>query len=153
MICDSKVSARKKGKINKTVVRPAKLYGMETVPLTFSKNNKEAELEGAELKTLQFPLGVTRMDKVRNDYDIGITHVRQVVEQSKRGEAEVVWTCQEERQGVCGEEDAGQGSTQQEEERETKEKIYGCCEGRHASGGRDTGRRRRPSALENSDSL
>lgn len=40
MICDSKVSARKKGNINKTVVRPTKLYGMLTVPLTFSKKKK-----------------------------------------------------------------------------------------------------------------
>lgn len=40
MICDSKVSARKKGNINKTIVRPAKVYGMLTVPLTFSKKTK-----------------------------------------------------------------------------------------------------------------
>ncbi len=32
--CDRKVSARTKGKIYKTSVRPAMLYGMETVPLT-----------------------------------------------------------------------------------------------------------------------
>lgn len=93
MICDSKVSARKKGNINKTVVRPTKLYGMLTVPLTFSKKKTESELEGVELKMLRFPLGVMRIDKVRNDYVIGTTHVHQVVGQSKRGEAEVVWTC------------------------------------------------------------
>lgn len=44
MICDSKVSARKKGNINKTVVRPAKLYGMLTVPLTFSKKKQRVRV-------------------------------------------------------------------------------------------------------------
>ncbi|XP_063854033.1 uncharacterized protein LOC135096458 [Scylla paramamosain] len=52
--CDRKVSTRT------TVVRPAMLYGMETVPLT---KKQEAELELAELKMLRFALGVTRMDK------------------------------------------------------------------------------------------
>ncbi len=47
MTCDRKVSARTKGKIYKTVVRPTMLYGMETVPLT---KKQEAELEAAELK-------------------------------------------------------------------------------------------------------
>ncbi|XP_063875044.1 uncharacterized protein LOC135108200 [Scylla paramamosain] len=71
--CDRKVSARTKGKIYKTVVRPAMLYGMETVPLT---KKQEAELEVAELKMLRFALGVTRMDKIRNDYIRGTTNVR-----------------------------------------------------------------------------
>lgn len=33
VISDKRVSARTKEKVNKTVVRPAMLYGMETVPL------------------------------------------------------------------------------------------------------------------------
>lgn len=36
-----------KGKVYKTLVRPAMLYGMEPVPLT---KRQEAELEVAELK-------------------------------------------------------------------------------------------------------
>ena len=39
-------------------VRPAMLYGLETVALT-----KRQEMEVAELKMLRFSLGVTRMDK------------------------------------------------------------------------------------------
>lgn len=61
MTCDKKVSAKTKGKIYKTVVRPAMLYGMETVPLT---KKQEAELEVVELKMLRFNLGVKRMDKI-----------------------------------------------------------------------------------------
>ena len=54
-----------KGKIYKMVMRPAMLYGLETVALTKSQ---EAELEVAELKMLRFVLGVTRMDRIRNEY-------------------------------------------------------------------------------------
>lgn len=74
VICDRRVSARMKGKVYKTVVRPAMLYGMETVPLT---KIQEAELEAVELKMLRFSLGVTRLDKIRNDYIRGTAHVHQ----------------------------------------------------------------------------
>ena len=45
-------------------MRPALLYGLETVALT---KRQEAELEVAELKMLRFSLGVTRMDRIRNE--------------------------------------------------------------------------------------
>ncbi len=82
VICDRKVSARTKRKIYKTVVRPAMLYGMETVPLT---KKLEVELEVAELKMLRFALGVTRMDKIRNDYIRGTTHVRRFGDKARPG--------------------------------------------------------------------
>ena len=47
------------------VVRSAMLYGLETVPLT---KKQEAELSVAELKMLRFSLGVTRMDKIKNEF-------------------------------------------------------------------------------------
>ncbi|KAI5091615.1 hypothetical protein C0J45_18821, partial [Silurus meridionalis] len=57
VICDSRVSARMKGKVYRTVVRPAMLYGLETVALS---KRHEVELEVAELKTFfrLLPLGV-----------------------------------------------------------------------------------------------
>ena len=57
--------ARVKGKVYKVAVRPAMLYGLETVALT---KRQEAEMEVAELKMLRFSLGVTRMDNIRNEY-------------------------------------------------------------------------------------
>ena len=42
------------------------MYGLETVALT---NRQEAEMEVAELKMLRFSLGVTRMDKIRNEFE------------------------------------------------------------------------------------
>ncbi|KAI5101404.1 hypothetical protein C0J45_8607, partial [Silurus meridionalis] len=72
VICDSRVSARVKGKVYRTVVRPAMMYGLETVALS---KIQEVELEVAELKMSRFSLGVTRMDKIRNDFIRGTAHV------------------------------------------------------------------------------
>ena len=72
MICDRRVAARVKGKVYKVSVRPAMLYGLETVALT---KRQDAEMKVAELKMLRFSLGVTRMDKIRNEYIRGTTQV------------------------------------------------------------------------------
>ncbi|KAK3514069.1 hypothetical protein QTP70_002908 [Hemibagrus guttatus] len=72
VLCDQKISARIKGKVYRTVVRPAMLYGLETVSL---RKRQESELEVAELKMLGFSLGVTRLDRIRNEYIRGTAHV------------------------------------------------------------------------------
>ncbi|KAK3542067.1 hypothetical protein QTP86_011368 [Hemibagrus guttatus] len=72
VLCDRKLSARMKGKVYRTVVRAAMLYGLETVSL---RKRQESELEVAELKMLRFPLGVTRLDRIRNEYIRGTAHV------------------------------------------------------------------------------
>ncbi|KAK3555256.1 hypothetical protein QTP86_014834 [Hemibagrus guttatus] len=50
VLCDQKISARIKGKVYRTVVRPAMLYGVETMSL---RKRQESELEVAELKMLR----------------------------------------------------------------------------------------------------
>ena len=50
VLCDKKLSARVKGKMNKSVVRPAMLYGMETVVVTERQVGKK---EVAELKMVR----------------------------------------------------------------------------------------------------
>ncbi|KAK3511370.1 hypothetical protein QTP70_005295 [Hemibagrus guttatus] len=72
VLCDQKISARIKGKVYRTVVRPAMLYGLETVSL---RKRQESELEVAELKMLRFSLGVTRLYRIRNEYIRGTAHV------------------------------------------------------------------------------
>ena len=72
VICDRRVPARVKGKVYRVAVRPAMLYGLETVAPT---KRQEAEMEVAELKMLRFSLGVTRMDKIRNEYIRGTAQV------------------------------------------------------------------------------
>ncbi|KAK3545483.1 hypothetical protein QTP70_007728 [Hemibagrus guttatus] len=72
VLCDRKISATIKGKVYRTVVREAMLYGLETVSL---RKRQESELEVAELKMLRFSLGVTRLDRIRNEYIRGTAHV------------------------------------------------------------------------------
>ncbi|KAK3524879.1 hypothetical protein QTP86_011079 [Hemibagrus guttatus] len=72
VLCDRKISVRIKGKVYRTVVRLAMLYGLETVSL---RKRQESELEVAELKMLRFSLGVTRLDRIRNEYIRGTAHV------------------------------------------------------------------------------
>ena len=72
VICDKRISAKVKGKMYKTVVRPAILYGLEAAALT---KKQEAELEVAEMRMLRFSLGVTRVDKIRNEFVRGSAHV------------------------------------------------------------------------------
>ena len=47
VICDRRVPARVKGKVYRVAVRPAMLYGLETVELT---KRQEADMEVAELR-------------------------------------------------------------------------------------------------------
>ncbi|KAK3559099.1 hypothetical protein QTP86_004112 [Hemibagrus guttatus] len=71
VLCDRKISARIKGKVYRTVVRPALLYGLETVSL-----RKRQELaEVAELKMLRLSLGVTRLDRIRKEFIRETAHV------------------------------------------------------------------------------
>ena len=86
VICDRTVPARVKGKVYKVAVRPAKLYGLETVALT---KRQEAEMEVAELKMLRFSLGVTRIDKIRNEYIRGTAQVGKFGEKTR--EARLRW--------------------------------------------------------------
>ena len=53
-------------------------------------------MEVAELKMLRFSLGVTRMDKIRNQYIRGTTQVGKFGEKT-REQSKMVWTPTEER--------------------------------------------------------
>ena len=86
VMCDKRVSARMKGKVYKTMVRPAMLCGLEVVTLT---KRQEAELEVAELKMLRFSLGVTRMDRIRSNYIRGTAHMGRIADKVR--EARLRW--------------------------------------------------------------
>ena len=86
VICDRRVPARVKGKVYRMVVRPAMLYGLETVALT---KRQEAEMEVAELKMLRFSLGVTGMDKIWSEYIRGTAQVGRFGEKTR--EARLRW--------------------------------------------------------------
>ena len=65
VICNKRLPARVKGKVYSSVVRPAMVYGLETVPVT---KKQVEEMEVAEMKLLRFTMGVTRKDKIRNEH-------------------------------------------------------------------------------------
>ena len=65
VICDKRLPARVKGKVYSSVVRPAMVYGLETVVVT---KKQVEEMEVAEMKMLRFAMGVTRKDKIRNEH-------------------------------------------------------------------------------------
>ena len=64
VICDKRLPARVKGKVYSSVVKPAMVYGLETVAVT---KKQVEEMEVAEMKMLRFAMGVTRKDKIRNE--------------------------------------------------------------------------------------
>ena len=76
IICDRRLPARVKGKVYSSVVRPAIMYGLETVTVT---KKQVEEMEVAEMKMLRFAMGVTRKDKIRNE------HIRSTVKVEQLG--------------------------------------------------------------------
>ena len=82
VLCDKRVPAKMKGKIYKSVVRPALMYGLETCGMTKAQ---ESELEVTELKMLRASLGVTREDRIRNEYIRGTAHVRRMGDKMREG--------------------------------------------------------------------
>jgi exonuclease III len=80
VLCDSKVPVRTKGKVYKTAVRPAMLYGSECWAL---RRQEEQRLHVAEMKMLRWAAGVTRLDKIRNEYVRGSLKVAPVGEKAR----------------------------------------------------------------------
>ena len=64
LICDRRLSARVKGKVYSSVVRPIMVYGLKTVAVI---KKQIEEMEIAEMKILRFSVGVTRKDKIGNE--------------------------------------------------------------------------------------
>ena len=76
VICDKRLPARVKGKVYNSMVRPAMVYGLETVAVT---KKQVEEMEVAEMKMLRFAMGVMRKDKIRNE------HIRSTVKVEQLG--------------------------------------------------------------------
>ena len=66
VLCDRRMPVKLRGKVYKTVVRPALLYGAETWATT---RGQEARLEVNEMRMLRWMCGVTRRDKIRNEHN------------------------------------------------------------------------------------
>ena len=69
VLCDGKINVTIKGKVYRTVVRPALIYGTiiygaETWALKKAQENK---LEVTEMRMLRWDCGVTKLDKIGNE--------------------------------------------------------------------------------------
>ena len=69
------ISLRVKGKVYKTVVRPAMMYGAETWAV---KKAQEKKLDVAEMRMLRWMSGVTKLDRIRNERIRGTTKVGEI---------------------------------------------------------------------------
>ena len=77
VICDRRLlPVRVKGKVYSSMVRPAIVYGLETVAVT---KKQVEEMEVTEMKMLRFAMGVTRKDKIRNK------HIRSTIKVEQLG--------------------------------------------------------------------
>ena len=75
ILCGRRIRLRVKGKVYKTVVRPAMMYGAETWAV---KKAHEKKLEVAEMRMLRWMSGVTKMDRIRNERIRGMTKVGEI---------------------------------------------------------------------------
>ena len=64
-----------KGKVYRRVVRPALMYGAETLALKKAQENK---LEVAEMRMLRWMWRVTKQDNIRNERIRGTTKVGEI---------------------------------------------------------------------------
>ena len=65
VLCYRKLSAKVKGKMYKSVVRPAMLYEMKMMAVT---ERQVGKMEVAELKMVRWALGVTRKNNIKNEH-------------------------------------------------------------------------------------
>ena len=124
IICDRRLPARVKGKVYSSVVRPAMVYGLETVAVT--KKQVKEMVKVAEMKMLCFAMKVTRKDKIRNEYIRGIVKVERLGMKMRKGR--LIWYGHAMRRD---QEYVGNIVTGKEEKRQNKEKIFRCCERRY----------------------
>ena len=75
ILCDRRISLRVKGKIYKTVVRPATMCGAETWAV---KKAQEKKLDMAKMRMLRWMSGVTKLDIIRNERIRGTMKVGEI---------------------------------------------------------------------------
>ena len=63
VLCDRRISVRKKGEVFKVAMRPAMTYGAEMWNI---KKAQEKKLDVAEMKMLRWICDHTRLDKIEN---------------------------------------------------------------------------------------
>lgn len=84
--CDPRMPVKLKGLVYKSIIRPVLTYGSETWTLT---QRQVQTIQVAEMKMLRWMCGVTRLDKIRNEYVRGSLGVRDIAD--KLQESRLRW--------------------------------------------------------------
>ena len=82
VICDRLLAVRVKGKTYGSVLKPVMVYKLETVAVT---KKQVEQIENAEIKILRFAMGITRKDKIRNEYIRGWVKVERLGMKMREG--------------------------------------------------------------------
>ena len=109
------------------------VYGLEMMAVT---KKQVKEMEVAEMKMLRFAMGMTRKDKIRNKYIRGTVKVEQLGMKMREGRLRWYGHVMRRDQEYVGRkmmemELLGKREKGKKEKRETKEKIFRCCERRY----------------------
>ena len=126
ILCDKRVPPRVKGKINKMIVQPAMLYGMETVPGTSSHVKK---LEVTEMMGMR-PHAKRPCEKRKHQ---GETVGREYHREVQKSATEVGWPRKEARPRLLRKKDSGDGITREKKARMTEAEMGGLFQPRHDS--------------------
>ena len=112
VLCNRKLSVKVKGKMYKSVVRPAMLYGMETVAVygKTGEKNGSCRVENGEIGTESDKKGQDKKQICKSDRE-NCKAGRQTLE----CKAMLVWTRKKERRRLCGEKDDGDGGGRHKE--------------------------------------
>ena len=123
--CDRRLPTIVKGKVYSFVVRLAMVYGLETVAVTKKQVQK---MQVAEMKMLRFVVGVTKKDKIRNEYIRGTVKVERLGMKMREGRLRCYGHVMRRDQEYAGRRVMEMEERGKKEKRQAKEKIFRCSE-------------------------
>ena len=122
ILCDRRISLRVKGKVYKTVVRPAMMYGAETWAV---KKSQEKKLDVAEMRMLRWMSGVTKLDRIRNERIRGTTKVGEISKKVQESRLKWYGHVLRREDELRRQESDGDGGAGEKKERKTKADVDG----------------------------
>ena len=132
VLYDRRMPMKLKGKIYKTVVRQALLYGAETWA---TARGQYARLEVNEMRMQRWMCGVTRRDTIRNKHIRGTDNKSGAsVQENYRKTTEVVRPCEKNERGAHSEKNVRCGHTGEKKKRTAKPTMERCMQERHDRG-------------------
>ena len=144
VLCGRRMPVKPKGKVYKTVVRTALLYGAEAWATT---RGQEARLEVNEMRMLRWTCGVTRKDKIRNEHIQRDDKSGASVQENYRKTTEVVRPWENERR-AHSEKNVRREHTGGKKKRTAKPTMERCMQERHGRSGSERGQHDKQGSME-----